>query len=253
MHSDLELEYKHFEELDSTNDFLRTLTPSTEITIVSTDFQTKGRGQMGNTWLSNRGENLLFSILLQPNNLKASDGFVLSQAMALSIKEALDNHIKKVSIKWPNDIYSDGKKICGTLIENTLFGKLVGRSIIGSGININQKSFPDGLAAPPTSIYLLTNMETSPSYLLNSIMENFTKYYQQIQEGEYTTIRQLYHQHLYLRGQCCWFQDSEGEFLGKISHVETDGHLIIEDNHLRQRRYAFKEVKFLHINQNINQ
>ena len=154
---------------------------------------------MGNTWLSNRRENLLFSILLQPNNLKASDGFVLSQAMALSIKEALDNHINKVSIKWPNDIYSDGKKICGTLIENTLFGKLVGRSIIGSGININQKSFPEGLAAPPTSIYLLTNMETSPSYLLNSIMEYFTKYYKQIQEGEYTTIRQHYHQHLYLR------------------------------------------------------
>jgi BirA family biotin operon repressor/biotin-[acetyl-CoA-carboxylase] ligase len=96
-------------------------------------------------------------------------------------------------------------------------------------------------------------METSPSYLLNSIMEYFTKYYKQIQEGEYTTIRQLYHQHLYLRGQCCRFQDSEGEFLGKISHVEADGHLIIEDNHLRQRRYAFKEVKFLNINQNINQ
>ena len=252
MHSDLELEYKHFEELESTNDFLRSLTPSADITIVSSDFQTKGRGQLGNTWVSNRGENLLFSILLLPNNLKASDSFVLSQAMALSIKDALDHYLTEVSIKWPNDIYCDGKKICGTLIENTLFGKLVGRSVIGSGLNINQKSFPDGLAAPPTSVYLLTDKETSPSSLLSSIMQHFTSYYKQIQDGEYTTIRQLYHQHLYLREKICWFQDSEGEFVGKISHIEPDGHLIIEDNHQNLRRYAFKEVKFLH-NRNINQ
>ena len=138
MHSDLALEYRHLEEVSSTNDFLRAYEPMADVTVLSASYQTKGRGQMGNTWISNSGENALFSILVCPSALKASDGFVLSQAMALSIKEVLDGYLEGISIKWPNDIYCGDEKICGTLIENVLMGKFVGRSVIGSGINVNQ-------------------------------------------------------------------------------------------------------------------
>ena len=109
--SDLALEYRHLDEVSSTNDYLRTYTPSADITVVSASFQTKGRGQMGNTWISDAGENALFSIQVYPKNLKASDGFVLSQAMALSIKEVLDGYLDGISIKWPNDIYCGSEKI----------------------------------------------------------------------------------------------------------------------------------------------
>lgn len=245
MHSDQELEYRHFAELDSTNDYLRSFSPQAPVTVVSADFQTKGRGQVGNTWHSDKGQNLLFSILLMPEGLKATDAFVLSQAMALSIKKVLDKYLAGVSIKWPNDIYCHDRKICGTLIENALMGKLVGRSVIGSGINVNQQAFPEGLAAPATSISLQVGAQYEPAKLLQSVMDYFMEYYRGIQRGEYDAIREEYHEYLYLRGIKTHLQDVNGDYWGTISHVLPDGHLIVTDEAGRERRYAFKEVRFI--------
>lgn len=244
-HSDLVLEYKHLYETSSTNDFLRNYIPSADISIVSASFQTKGRGQMGNTWISHDGQNALFSILVCPKSLKASDGFVLSQAMALAIKETLEEYVDDVWIKWPNDIYCHGKKICGTLIENTLMGKFVGRSVIGNGINVNQTDFPDGLAAPPTSMCIQSGNECSTHEVIRHVVEHFSLYYMEIMDGSYERIRTLYHENMYLRGKKSLFQDSEGIFTGIISHVETDGHLVIIDEQSQSRRYTFKQVQFI--------
>lgn len=241
-HSDPALEYRHLDEVSSTNDYLRSYAPSADITVASADFQTKGRGQMGNTWVSNSGENALFSVLVCPENLKATDGFILSQAMALSIKEELDLYLEGVCIKWPNDIYVNGEKICGTLIENSLMGKNVGRSVIGSGINVNQTDFPNGLAAPPTSLRLHTGKTMSPSDLIRAVVLRFARYYMEVQEGHYNRIRELYHRSMYLRGERHCFRDGDGTFMGTISHVEADGHIIITDDDGRARRYAFKQV-----------
>lgn len=244
-HSDLVLEYKHLDETSSTNDFLRNYTPSADISIVSASFQTKGRGQMGNTWISNDGQNALFSVLVCPKGLKASDGFVLSQAMALSVKEMVEECVDDVWIKWPNDIYCHGKKICGTLIENTLMGKFIGRSVMGNGINVNQTVFPDGLAAPPTSMCIQSGKECSTHEVIRHVVERFALYYREIMDGSYERIRTLYHENMYLRGKKSLFQDSEGMFTGIISHVETDGHLVIIDEQSQSRRYAFKQVQFI--------
>lgn len=244
-HSDLVLEYKHLDETSSTNDFLRNYTPSADISIVSASFQTKGRGQMGNTWISNDGQNALFSVLVCPKGLKASDGFVLSQAMALSVKETLEECVDDVWVKWPNDIYCHGKKICGTLIENTLMGKFIGRSVIGNGINVNQTDFPDGLAAPPTSMCIQSGKECSTHEVIRHVVERFALYYREIMDGSYERIRTLYHENMYLRGKKSLFRDNEGIFTGIISHVETDGHLVIIDEQSQSRRYAFKQVQFI--------
>ena len=243
MHSDLALEYKHLEEVSSTNDFLRDYAPTAGITVLSASYQTKGRGQMGNTWISDAGENALFSILVCPSALKAADGFVLSQAMALSIKEVLDAYLEGISIKWPNDIYCGNEKICGTLIENVLMGKFVGRSVIGSGINVNQTEFPDGLAAPATSLRIYIKRIVPPADIIRLVAEHFARYYEEVQAGSYDHIREEYHRHLYLRGETHCFQDETGTFTGIISHVEPDGHIIIVDEDGLSRRYAFKQVK----------
>ena len=243
MHSDLALEYRHLEEVSSTNDFLRAYEPMADVTVLSASYQTNGRGQMGNTWISNSGENALFSILVCPSALKASDGFVLSQAMALSIKEVLDGYLEGISIKWPNDIYCGDEKICGTLIENVLMGKFVGRSVIGNGINVNQTQFPDGLAAPATSLRIYIKRIVSPNDIIRSVTERFARYYEEVQAGCYAHIREKYHRHLYLRGERQCFQDETGTFTGTISHVEPDGHIIIMDEDGLPRRYAFKQVK----------
>lgn len=238
-----ELEYKHFDKLDSTNDYLRSLNPIAPVTVVSADFQTKGRGQVGNVWHSDKGQNLLFSILLMPENLKATDAFVLSQAMALSIKKTLDEHLDDISVKWPNDIYCHGEKICGTLIENALMGKYVGRSVIGSGINVNQTTFPEGLVAPATSMRLHLHQAIPLQPLLHTIMHHFMTCYTLIQRGEYEPIRIEYHNNLYLKGVKSMFRDNHGQFSGHISHVLPDGHIVIIDEAGRERRYAFKEVQ----------
>ena len=243
MHSDLALEYRHLEEVSSTNDFLRAYEPMADVTVLSASYQTNGRGQMGNTWISNSGENALFSILVCPSALKASDGFVLSQAMALSIKEVLDGYLEGISIKWPNDIYCGDEKICGTLIENVLMGKFVGRSVIGSGINVNQTEFPGGLAAPPTSLRIYINRIVPPADIIRSVAGRFALYYEEVQAGSYDHIREEYHRHLYLRGEKRCFQDETGTFAGVISQVEPDGPIIISDEDGLPRRYACKQVK----------
>lgn len=245
-HSGPVLEYRHLEEVTSTNDYLRGMEPTADITVVSATFQTKGRGQRGNTWVSDPGKNLLFSALVCPEGVKAADGFILSQAMALSICETLSVFVDGVAIKWPNDIYCHDRKICGTLIENSLKNKYIGSSVIGSGINVNQTAFPSGLAAPATSLFLMLGEEKEPDAIMHSVMERFAGYYGEILSGQYDGIRSLYHDHLYLRGQQHLFADSEGPFLGVISHVEPDGHLVIMDSRLQPRRYAFKEVRLIH-------
>lgn len=246
MHSDLVLEYNHLEETTSTNDYLRNYTPVADITIVSTSFQTKGRGQVGSTWISDNSKNALFSILVCPKELKATDGFILSQAMALAIKETIEQYIDDVHIKWPNDIYCNSRKICGTLIENTLMGKLVWHSVIGSGINVNQTEFPEGLAAPATSLSIILGKELSPDSIIHSVAASFAMYYEEIQSGQYIHIRERYHNSLYLKDKWCKFQDDTGVFSGRISHVEPDGHIIIVDTASAHRRYAFKQVKLIH-------
>ena len=122
-------------------------------------------------------------------------------------------------------------------------GKFVGRSVIGNGINVNQTQFPDGLAAPATSLRIYIKRIVSPNDIIRSVTERFTRYYEEVQAGCYVHIREKYHHHLYLRGERHCFQDETGTFTGTISHVEPDGHIIIIDEDGLPRRYAFKQVK----------
>ena len=134
----------HLEETDSTNKYLNELCNKQcveELTTITADFQTSGRGQRGNSWESEAGQNLMFSFVLYPTFLKARRQFLLSQIISLAIKEELERYVSNISIKWPNDIYWKDKKICGMLIENDLTGVHISRSITGIGINVNQETF----------------------------------------------------------------------------------------------------------------
>ena len=233
----------HFDRCTSTNDMLKT--EHGDLLAAVAEEQTAGRGQRGNSWYSEAGRNLLFSVLTEPQGVLASEAFILSQAMALAIARTLEGRLpeREVRIKWPNDIYVGGRKVCGILIENDLQGKRLMRSIIGCGVNVNQTDFPDGLAAPATSLALETGREEDRELLLDDILAAFETLYRQLCEGLYEGIRRDYHGRLYLRGVKTRFEDAGGVFEGIISRVEHDGHLIIEDAGGEARRYAFKEVK----------
>ena len=146
------------EETESTNTYLKNILAESsigEFTVVSTNFQTKGRGQMGNSWISNRGENLLFSMLIYPHTIKANEQFVISQVVSVALANVLRRYVCDIKIKWPNDIYWKDNKIAGILIENSLLGHHIERSIIGIGLNINQNTFPNFLVNP-ISLQMIT-------------------------------------------------------------------------------------------------
>src|SRR5574344_955997 len=126
-----------FNVIDSTNsEALKNVENAKDKTIWISEFQTAGKGQRGNTWESEQGKNLTFSILFKPNNLLSTKQFALSQAVSLGIFDYLVERGLQATIKWPNDIYVKDKKICGILMENTISGDILSAGVVGIGFNL---------------------------------------------------------------------------------------------------------------------
>lgn len=241
-----------FDEISSTNDYANEFVAQQfvpDFTIIRTNFQTKGRGQIGNCWTSNKGDNLLFSIVLHPNCLRANNQFILSQSISLALQETVSKFCKNVSIKWPNDIYVNDKKIAGILIENTLIGKQIETTIVGIGLNVNQTHF-EGLPNPTSVLLEYAKEHTIDSFsfnlneLLSDFLNLFKVYYAESQKNP-QSISLKYFQHLYLLKTIHTYEDATGIFEGYISDVAPDGRLQIIDTEGKERWYYFKEVSFV--------
>ena len=247
----MEFKVIHIDETDSTNGWLREnirtfspLSPSDgspdsgeqAVTVVA-DYQTAGRGCGTNTWESERGKNLTFSMLIHPKDIPARQQFHISMAASLAVCEALGQHIGDLSIKWPNDIYWRNGKIGGMLIENLLQGDVIRDSIIGIGLNVNQQAFRSG-APNPVSMWQITGQETDCQQLLDDILRCMDHYL-------YHDVRPQYLQMLYRRKGFHPYADGDGAFMAEIVEVEDDGHLVLRDDSGQRRRYAFKEVQFV--------
>lgn len=239
-------EWIEMDTIDSTNNFLKNYRPvqTKEMILVSTDYQTAGRGQADNKWESEAGQNVLYGIRIQPQFLMANRQFAISQIAALSAKEALENYTDQLSIKWPNDIYWKDQKIGGMLIENTLCGKNIESCIVGIGLNINQKKFKSD-APNPVSLIQIIQQETERIFVLAHAVERFKHYYQMLRHGEDEQISRLYMKALYRNSGFYPYIDSNGQFEARIAGIEPTGHLLLQDTAGEIRRYAFKEVKYL--------
>ena len=173
------------ERVDSTNDEARRhISEIDNLSVVSALEQTKGRGQRGNRWSSQPGENLTFSLVVKDFRIKANEQSAISQTTALSLTDLLSRHEIKARIKWPNDIYAGDEKICGILIENSLKGSEIDWSIIGIGLNVNQTAFPEDLPNP-TSMKLCTGNSNpyNTREILEEFMGIFTGYYREYLNG----------------------------------------------------------------------
>lgn len=238
------------DETESTNLYIKSLAleePLDEFTVVYTDFQTKGRGQIGNTWVSNRGENLLFSMLVYPYFISPSSQFILSQIVSISIANVLSRYVSDIKIKWPNDIYWKNSKIAGILIENSLMGQAIEKSIIGIGININQILFPE-FVVKPTSLSKITGNKYLADDILSQFMVEFISLYDSIRGGQVEHIVSEYMSCLYRYGDDGYYlyEDEKGQFYAKIVEVKPSGHLVLHlQNENDTRLYAFKEVRFI--------
>ena len=237
---------------DSTNTYLsRYAGDSDDDLVVGTaDYQSKGRGQGTNTWESEDGKNLLFSMLVKPTGVEAENQFVLSMAEALALKEAIDSMIRQscggedVRLKWPNDIYWRDYKISGTLIETALSGKSVRQCIFGTGINVNQETFISS-APNPVSLCHILGREVSVDQLLDKVLEAFRRYYQLVLDGSYAAIRHSYIEALYRREGVHRYRDAQGLFEAEFADVTDEGRLVLRAVGGGLREYGFKEVAFV--------
>ncbi len=215
-----------------------------EMTLVDTDDQTAGRGQVGNGWESAAGQNLTFSLLCRPDAVLASEQFILSQAIALAVCLTLSRLADGFTVKWPNDIYFGDRKISGTLIECDLQGKHIRNCIVGTGVNVNQTDFKSD-APNPISLRQICGHAFDREQLLTDIIDEFVRQYERVQTRRFNDIRTAYMQHLYRREGIHRFADADGAFEAAIVGIEPTGHLLLRPRQGDVRRYEFKEVKFV--------
>ena len=241
-------EIRHLAETRSTSDDLRRMMSEEELpefTSVIADYQTGGRGQVGNKWESERGKNLLFSTLVRPINLSVKDQFYLSRAVSIAITEAVGEIVAGVKIKWPNDIYVGDCKLAGILIENNLRGSYINETIIGLGLNVNQTEF-DSSIPNPVSLKNLTNRDHDIIEVYKSIISKLESWLNVLNSKEFDAIAISYMPKLYrMDGELHKFSDANGEFMAQIIDVEPDGHLLLRDEQQQIRRYMFKEVEYV--------
>ena len=233
--------YVFMTECLSTNDYLLKLLKKKsyqEGTMVNTSYQKGGRGQRNNNWLSEKGKNLTFSFLLEPN-IELSNQFLLHIITSISIfKTLLEINIKNISIKWPNDIYVNDKKIAGILIENLVYRKFIHKSVIGVGLNINQTNF--GILNA-TSTINQTMKKHNLDQILQIFKSIFNKEYLKLNSNKIHEEFDFYKKNLIGYQTEKKYEYNSAVIKGKIIDVLSDGILVI------QTKDSIKKLNFCDI------
>lgn len=245
---------KHFQLLkldatESTNRYLKDLLRSEnplDYTVVVAEKQLNGRGQMGTVWESEGGKNLTFSVLRRFDALNVKHQFVLNIAVSVAVHDVLNEFlVPDVTIKWPNDIMSGSKKVCGILIENVLKGERVGQSIIGIGLNVNQTNFTNLDKA--SSLQRITGRKFDLEELLHSLLEHLWLQLESIDAKTVTQLLPTYEKLLFRKDKPSTFRNDQGEmFMGFIRKVSPIGKLVIELEDQVLKEYDLKEVNLLY-------
>ncbi len=216
--------------LDSTNQFALNLiaksNPS-EGTVISAYEQRAGKGQYGREWNAQAGKNLTLSIILYPNFLQAKQQFLLSQAIALGVKDFCEQILPNevIKIKWPNDLFINGKKVGGILIQNGLRGATIKSAVVGVGININQMDFPSSIPNV-TSFQKISTIEYNLADLIPSFCKAIEIRYLQIKGKNKRNIHNEYENALFRKEENVSFELKDiGMIEGVIIGVEETGEL----------------------------
>ncbi len=230
----------------STNTYLKELMGEmnlVDFTVVTAKNQTQGRGQRDSTWDSEGGKNLTFSILKKNIQLNLSDSFLISIVVPLAIIEVLnDLGIPKVKIKWPNDILSCDLKIGGILIENTVIGVKVSRSVIGIGLNVNQKYF-NGVAHASSMSKIVGN-DFDLESLLTQLLDKLEYRLNSLDSTHKDELFKEYYEHLFRKGEKSQFLDTNNNsFYGYITGITPEGLLKVETEKDGQKVFGLKEIK----------
>lgn len=208
-----------------------------------TDFQSEGRGMGSNSWFSDRGRNILVSFYFKPN-LPASRQFLFNQYFALNTLAFIQKFLPKALIKWPNDIYVDGKKIAGILIEHTVSGDRLQHTIAGIGININQDHFPDDIPHP-TSLLLETGCEHDVNELLEAYWQTLYDHFPECDLSHEENLKKQYISNLYQFNEYHPYLIHDQRTEARITDLDEYGRLVLHDRNGERYVCGFKEVVFI--------
>jgi BirA family biotin operon repressor/biotin-[acetyl-CoA-carboxylase] ligase len=233
----------HLDITASTNDDARD-EKYREGDVVWADFQTAGRGQRGHEWHSRKGENLTFSVVLEPTFMPIAEQFSVSEVVALSLIDMLADYGIGAKIKWTNDIYVGDKKLVGILIEHSLAPASLRRTIVGVGINVNQREF-DPSIPNPVSMAQLLDRQLDAEEILQCFLRHLQRNYEKLREMQ-NALHDRYNSLLYRRNEYHTYALPSGErFRAKIVGTAPSGALCLEDELGKTKEYLFKEVEFV--------
>lgn len=241
------LQYHHFDEIDSTNAYLQRKHSEADIRnwVVSANEQTAGKGMGSNSWESEAGKNLTFSLAVDMNFLPAEKQFLLSKAVPLGIIDVLDNILpnEKLSIKWPNDIIYENRKLAGILINSTIKANMMDVSIIGIGLNVNQMQFKDW-PTHPISLKQITSETYDLQPLLEQIVEHILIKVKQLNDTP-DVIEQDYLKRLF-RYRTWADYEVEGKIVRLfMTGIDKFGRLQLLDEQQKMFCYEIKQIRFL--------
>lgn len=212
--------------------------------MISTVNQTAGKGQRGNIWVSEAGKNITCSFVVYPVFLKPDKQFFISMAVFLALVDLLAEKALKAQIKWPNDIYVEGEKIAGILIEHASDSKSIRCSVIGIGMNVNQSSFPKNTGRP-VSMKMLTGKEYELSTVLSDLEDKIIRQMNRLSTGVYKQIKQEYEEKMMYMNTACAFKTERGIISGKIVSVDKEGKLLIKKEDGQIQAFTMEEIKLL--------
>jgi BirA family biotin operon repressor/biotin-[acetyl-CoA-carboxylase] ligase len=248
--------YLHLESVDSTNSFLLRKQEEGDIRglVVSAEEQTAGKGMGTNTWESEPGANLTFSMAVDMAFMKAADQFLLSQAVPLGLLDVLDNFLGlthhsvpmgMLTVKWPNDIYFDEHKLAGILINSTIKADMMDVSVIGIGLNVNQMRFQDW-PTHPISMKMVLGKDVALESLLKQLVNAVDSRIQQLRSSEgVARIKKDYLSRLYRYHQWGDYETKDGIVKLYVDGIDEFGRLITLDDMGNSHIFDIKEIKFL--------
>ncbi|APZ44784.1 biotin--[acetyl-CoA-carboxylase] ligase [Polaribacter reichenbachii] len=235
--------------INSTNSFLKELCRDYALenfTIAVTNEQTNGRGQQSNTWESEPFKNLTASIFITELHLDIINIKYLSFTASLAVYDLLsDYNIPNISIKWPNDIMSANKKLCGILVDNRIKNQEINSCIVGFGLNVNQEKFPEYLDNA-TSLTNLTNLNYNLDDLLTALVSKMENRIQQLTLKDFIKLEEDYLDVLYRIETPSLFKDKNGVlFMGIIKGISDFGNLLVELEGEIIAEFGIKEISFV--------
>ena len=247
----MRIKWHRSDSIGSTNTYLRSLNggdPDYDCEVAVASFQTAGRGQKGNTWESEAGKNLLFSILAHPSGIKVQEQFYISESIALAVSDSVitalgPEYAPYVSVKWSNDVYWKDFKMAGILIENTLQGDRILDTVAGVGLDVNQEVFLSD-APNPISLKNISGRDYDIEGLLLDIIDHFIGY-MELPADKRAEVDLAYRNRLYRREGYHKFRDENGIFEARIEGIRPDGCLMLQTRSAEHRIYEFKQVQFI--------